>query len=121
LVKALAPLLLHARDQGAQFVLSADDTNLPFAVDADLLFVCGRDARQGRIGPLEEEKTGGLEKSATAEWALRNLDGGADQFARRMQLYGSVLGPALAERERKLAEVLLKLGNRTGRKGPRGK
>ncbi len=111
LTETLAPLLLHARDMGAQFVASIDDTNLPFAADADLLIVCQRDRQTGRVGPLDRDATGALENRATAVWALKNLDGGGGQFARRMQLYSRVLGAELAERQRKLAEVVFKLGN----------
>ncbi|UCB53365.1 MAG: hypothetical protein JSV10_04620, partial [Candidatus Zixiibacteriota bacterium] len=83
LTETLAPLLLSARDTGAQFVASVDDTNLPFAVDADLLLVCQRDAKVvGRVGPLDENATGALENQATATWALKNLDGGGEQFDR---------------------------------------
>jgi histidinol phosphatase-like PHP family hydrolase len=116
LTQTLAPLLLQARDSGAQFIASIDDTNLPFAVDADLLFVCRRNPIEGRVGPLEAEATGPLENAATAIWALKNLDGGGDQFSRRMQLYMPVLGAALAERQRRLADVVLALGNPKSRK-----
>ena len=115
LVEALAPLLLHARDAGAQFVVSIGDTNLPFAVDADVLFVCRRDPKEGRVGPLNEEASGGLEKRSTAMWALRNLDGGGDLFARRGQHYSGVLGTERAERQRKVADVLLAVSERKGR------
>jgi len=122
LTETLAPLLLHARDCGAQFIASIDDTNLPFAVDADQLFVCRRDPREGHVGPLDDEATGSLENSATAAWALKNLDGGGDQFSRRMQLYMPVLGAELAQRQRKLAEVVLALGSPRSRKNTgRGK
>jgi histidinol phosphatase-like PHP family hydrolase len=116
LTETLAPMLLQARDCGAQFIASIDDTNLPFAVDADLLFVCRRDSIEGRVGPLEDAATGPLEKVATAAWALKNLDGGGDQFSRRIQLYKTVLATDLAERQRKLAEVVLALGNPKSRR-----
>jgi hypothetical protein len=116
LTETLAPLVLHARDRGAQFIASIDDTNLPFSVDADLLFVCSRATKEGRVGPLEDEATGPLENAATAAWALRNLDGGGDQFSRRMQLYLPVLGAELSERQRRLAEVVLALGTRRSRR-----
>lgn len=115
LVNTLAPLLLHARDAGAQFVLSVDDTNFPFAVDADMLFVCRRDPKERQVGPLDEEATGGLEKGTTAMWALRNLDGGGDLFARRRQHYSRVLGIERAEGQRKVADVLLAVSERKGR------
>jgi len=117
LTETLTPLLLCARDTGAQFIASIDDTNLPFAVDADLLLVCQRNAKvSGRVGPLDENATGALENHATATWALRNLDGGGDQFDRRTQLYSIVLGAELAEGQRKLADVVLRLGNPKSRK-----
>lgn len=112
LTEVLAPLLLHARDAGAQFVGAIDDTNLPFAVDADLLLVCKRDPDPDHAGRFDTDATGPLEKGATAMWALRNLDGGGNQFSRRDQLYSSVLGEALAARQKKRADVVFKLGNR---------
>lgn len=115
LVETLAPMLLHARDAGTQFVISIDDTNLPFAVDSDVLFVCQRDPKEGRVGPLNKEATGGLEKSSTAMWALRNLDGGGDLFARRTQHYSGVLGTERAERQRKVADALLTMSRRRTR------
>jgi hypothetical protein len=114
LVNSLAPLLLAARDSGAQFVISVDDTNLPFAVDADMLFVCRRDPKERQVGPLDPDATGGLESWTTAMWALRNLDGGGDLFARRRQLYARVLGLERAQGQRKVAEVLLKVSERKG-------
>jgi len=121
LVETLAPLLLDARDRGAQFVVSIGDTNLPFAVDADVLIVCRRDPREGHVGPLNEEASGGLEKRTTAMWALRNLDGGGNLFARRGQHYSGVLGTERAERQRKVAEVLLAVSERKGRSRRRRK
>jgi hypothetical protein len=122
LTETLAPLLLHARDNGAQFVASVDDTNLPFAVDADLLIVCQRDPRAKRVGPIDRDATGALENRATAAWALKNLDGGGNQFDRRTQLYSRVLGADLADRQKTLADVVFRLGNPKGHKNQgRGK
>jgi hypothetical protein len=115
LVHSLAPLILHARDAGTQFVLAVDDTNLPFAVDAGLLMVFQRDPQDGRVGPLDEESTGSLEKEATARWALRNLDGGGSLFARRRERYAGVLGAERAEHQRNVGEGLLALKKSKGR------
>lgn len=106
LVKILAPMVLDSRDEGIQFVMAADNHNLPFAVDANALIVCTRDPRPGRIGKLDIKCSGGLENYDTAMWALENLDGGGDMFSRREEYYQGVVGSSLAVEQESIAKVL---------------
>jgi histidinol phosphatase-like PHP family hydrolase len=112
LVETLAPMLLDARERGAQFIVSVSNTNFPFAVDANALLVCDRDPRPGRIGPLNAGSSGGIENQDTAIWALKNLDGGSNLFDRREQYYANVLGSSLAVEQGRIADVLLSMSKR---------
>jgi len=112
LVRILAPMLLDARESGTQFVVSVSNTNFPFAVDANALLVCSRDPREGRVGPFNEEASGGIENPGTALWTLENLDGGGDLFDRREQYYAGVLGSSLAEEQGRISDVLLSMSKR---------
>ncbi len=111
LTSTLAPVVRAAADNGTQFLIAADDPNIPFAMDADLLLICVRDRRRDAVAPIDGA-SGGLDRPDTAAWALRNLDGGGDLLARRQQLYGGVIGAARAASRRQEAEAMLDLSER---------
>lgn len=121
LAEQLAPAIQDAVEAGAQFIISVADKVFPFAVDADLLLVCERDRATGGVGGINSARSGGLDRQATAEWALRALDGGSDLVARRQALYADVIGQERAVRQAARLAALAALAPKPRKPDTKGK